>query len=90
MRDAGRIAAAIDRAPEAPHSVSKLQAMRQMQSDGIWNDFTAWRALNPQQSAEWDAAHEIHRRDQWTRAVAAEFGMNDAAVDRFFREAAKR
>lgn len=90
MTDSGRLAAAIDRAPEAPRIVSKLQAMRQMKAIGIWDDFTSWLVLNPDQAEEWDAAHEIARTDRWTRTVAIEFGMNDDAVDTFFREAAKQ
>lgn len=89
MKDAGRIAAAIDRAPEAPHRVTKLQAMRRMQDMGIWAAFGNWRAANVDAAEEWTAAHMIHRNDPWTRQVAADLGMTEADIDTFFREAAK-
>lgn len=87
--DAGRRAAAIDRAPVAPKWVWKLQARRRLSALGLLDALDAWLALDATRAAEWDAASQINRDDDLTRAFAVVAGMTADDIDTFFREAAK-
>lgn len=90
MRDSGRIAAAIDRAPEPPAKVSRLQIALELVDRGRWGAFNNWLDAKPARRFYWDLANDVEWNSDFLRDVALEFGFTEAQVDTFFREAAKR
>ena len=90
MTTAARRAAAIDRGPRPPGSITKLQLYRQAQAADIWDTFATWLAADADRAAEWDLAVEIRIGDELTATAAEAMGMSESDLDTFFREAAKR
>lgn len=76
--------------PPVPYSVSSFQAREVMRRHNLLDQVTAYvnGANDPTLTLAWEYATEFVRNGQFVTSLASNFGLDDAALDDLFREAA--
>lgn len=74
---------------EAPQTITKLQAKKQMEAIGKWQEFKAILNSNEDINDEWVISNDLNRSYQLVSQVAQLFNFSEEDVDNFFIEASK-
>lgn len=76
--------------PPVPHSVSMFQAREVLRRHSLLNAVDSFISSSTDETLKlaWEYAGEVHRSGAFVTSLAANFSLDDAALDDLFREAA--
>lgn len=78
-------------APDIPATVTKLQLKKALQNIDKWSDMkTALKTLTEDEQEDWELAVEVARADPLVAQIGAALGLDSAALDVLFQDAAAR
>ena len=72
-----------------PQTITKLQAKKQMEAIGKWQEFKAILKSNEDINDEWVISNDLNRSYQLVSQVAQLFNFSEEDMDNFFIEASK-